>query len=57
MIAGHEHERDVERVHQPPEVLEGQVTAAHDQLRAADRGHVRPQRLVHHVGDRQHPYH
>ena len=54
MVAGHEHERHVERVHQRAEVLRGQVTAGHDQLGRPGLAQIGQQPLVHLVGDGEH---
>ena len=51
MIAGHEDERYVERVHQVTQVLEREVAAARDEVGAAGRADVGPQAFLDHVGD------
>ena len=51
MVAGHEDQRHVERVHQVAQVLEGQVAAGQDEVGAAHRAQIGVQPLVHLVGD------
>ena len=51
MVAGHEYERHIERVHQVTQVLERQVAAAQDEVGAAGRADVGPQAFLDHVGD------
>ena len=57
MVAGHENQRDVQRVHQRAEVVERQVTAGQDQLGAAHRGRVGRQRVIDLIGHREHADH
>ena len=54
MVAGHEHQRNVERVHQRPQILKRQITAGQDQVGAAHRARVRRDPLVDLVGHREH---
>src|SRR5262249_9181192 len=51
MVAGHEHQRHVEHVHQAAEVIEGQVTTGDDELGIPDRMRVRQQGIVDLIGD------
>jgi hypothetical protein len=57
MVPGHEYQRHVEPVHQVAQVLEGQVTAGQDEVRAAHRAQIGVQPLVHLVGDGEHTDH
>ena len=50
VVAGHEHERYVERVHQVAQVVEGKVAAGDDQPGLAHRPHVGVQGVVHLIG-------
>ena len=51
MVAGYEHQRHVEHVHQAAQVLEGQVAAGDDQLGRPHRVRVRQQGIVDLIGD------
>src|ERR1700688_1874161 len=57
MVAGHEDQGHVQRVHQVAEVIEGQVPAGEDQLGRAYRAQVRAERVVHLVGYCEHVHH
>ncbi len=57
MIAGDEHERHVQAIHQVSQVLERQVTAGHDELGGADRAEIGVQPLIDLVGYGEHADH
>jgi hypothetical protein len=53
VVAGYEHQRHVEHVHQAAQVLEGQVAAGDDQLGRPHRVRIRQQGVVDLIGDGQ----
>src|SRR5450759_3150476 len=57
MVAGHEDQGHVQRVHQVAEVIEWQVPTGEDQLGRAYRAQVRAERVVHLVGYCEHVHH
>ena len=57
VVARHEDQRHVERVHQVAQVLERQIAAAQDDIGAAHRAEVGIQAFLDHVGDGQDAYH